>query len=81
VVRAALERRIDTLFVAGTEPVWGRVEAGSPPTVDLHDDQRPGDDDLVDLAATETLLAGGAVYTCDAVPSGDGAPTAARFRW
>lgn len=33
------------------------------------------------LAPARALLAGGAVYTGDAVPSGDGAPVAARFRW
>ncbi|HEX6417676.1 MAG TPA: hypothetical protein VFZ77_04240 [Acidimicrobiales bacterium] len=81
VVAAARERRIDTLFVAGTAPVWGRVGGGPPASVEVHDERRMGDEDLVDRVAVETLLAGGAVFTCDEVPSRDGAPAAARFRW
>jgi hypothetical protein len=81
VVQAALEGRIATLFLAGTSPVWGRAGAGSPPSVELHADQQRGDDDLLDRAAAETLLAGGAVYVGEQVPSADRSPVAAQFRW
>ena len=81
VVQAALEGRIATLFLAGTSPVWGRAGAGSPPSVELHADQQRGDDDLLDRAAAETLLAGGAVYVGEQVPSAERTPVAARFRW
>jgi hypothetical protein len=81
VVRAALDGRVDTLFLGDGPAVWGRVDGGPPPTVVMHDTHQPGDDDLLDLAATETLLTGGAVYTGDALPSTDESPAAARFRW
>lgn len=81
VVQAALDGRIDTLFLADSPPVWGRTGGDVPPTVDVHDTQQAGDIDLLDFAASETLLTGGTVYTGDTVPSGDGHPVAARFRW
>lgn len=81
VVQAALEGRVDTLFLPGPTPAWGRVRSGPPPVVDLHDEHQPGDDDLLDVAANETLLTGGAVYTGESVPAGDGALAAARLRW
>lgn len=81
VVQAALDGRVDTLFLADSPPVWGRVVGEAPPTVDVHDTHQAGDVDLLDLAASEALLTGGAVYTGDTVPSGDGHRVAARFRW
>lgn len=86
IVPAALEGRIETLFLAGDAPVWGRLD-GAPPSVDVHDAPEPGDDDLLDRAATETILTGGTVYTAEPdgpdtpdVP-GEGSPAAARLRW
>jgi hypothetical protein len=80
VVHAALEGRVDTLFLAGDSPVWGRL-AGDPPGAVVHDTYQAGDDDLVDLAASETLLTGGTVYPGETLPSEDGSLVAARFRW
>jgi hypothetical protein len=80
VVQAALEGRVDTLFLAGDAPAWGRI-AGDPPGVVVHDTYQVGDDDLVDLAASETLLTGGTVYPGETLPSEDGSVVAARFRW
>jgi hypothetical protein len=61
IVRAARFGRIDTLFVADNAVVWGffdepadRIEFTAP---DLLDSQ-----DLTDLAALQTLLAGGTVH-------------------
>jgi hypothetical protein len=81
VVQAAHEGRVNTLFLAGDSPAWGRLDGGSPATVEVHDTYQAGDDDLLDRAASETLLAGGTVYTGDSVPSEDGSLAAARFRW
>jgi hypothetical protein len=81
VVQQALQGRIATLFLAGASTVWGWTEEGPAPTVELHADQQPGDDDLLDRAAGQTLLTGGAVYISDQVPSAVRSPVAARFRW
>jgi hypothetical protein len=81
VVQAALEGRVDTLFLAGDSPAWGRVDGGPPARVEVHEKHQPGDDDLLDLAASETILAGGTVYTGESVPSEDGSLAVARFRW
>jgi hypothetical protein len=81
VVQAALEGRVGTLFLAGDSPAWGRVDGGPPATVEVHDTHRAGDNDLLDLAASETLLAGGTVYTGESVPSEDGSLAAAHLRW
>jgi hypothetical protein len=81
VVQASLEGRVDTLFLAGDSPAWGRVDGGPPATVEVHDTHRAGDNDLLDLAASETLLAGGTVYTGESVPSEDGSLAAAHLRW
>jgi hypothetical protein len=49
--------------------------------VDVHDEPQPGDDDLLDLAATEVLLTGGAVYTGELPGPVRGALAAALLRW
>jgi Bacterial archaeo-eukaryotic release factor family 3 len=80
VVRAALEGRVDVLFVPVEEQWWGTVD---PHTfeVAVHSDRRPGDEDLLDRAAVQTLLTSGTVF---AVPreevSGPG-PAAALLRY
>lgn len=61
IVRAATEGRIDTLFTAADRHCWGRWDA-SERTVEIHDQPLPGDDDLLDFAAVESWLKGGAVH-------------------
>lgn len=80
VVGAALAGRVDSLFLAG-RPAWGWVHDGPPIVVDVHDEPQPGDDDLLDLAATEVLLTGGAVYTGELPGPVRGALAAALLRW
>jgi hypothetical protein len=64
VVPAAIHGRIETLFVALGQQQWGRFE---PETneVKLHADFEPGEQDLTDLAAIQTLLNGGRVYAVE----------------
>ncbi|HEX6130326.1 MAG TPA: hypothetical protein VF044_01260 [Actinomycetota bacterium] len=79
-VAAADAGRVDTLFVASGVERWGRLDRGTGAVV-VHDDQEPGDDDLLDLAAVRTLLTSGTVY---AVPSDEvpgGTDVAATFRY
>jgi hypothetical protein len=59
VVRAAIEGRVDSLFVDATATVWGTIAETS---VTRHDAHRKGDRDLLDLAIVETWQHGGSVY-------------------
>jgi hypothetical protein len=67
---AAHHGRVETLFVALGVQMWGAFYPDTA-AVDIHDQAQPGDLDLLDLAATETLLKGGAVYAVepDQVPN------------
>jgi hypothetical protein len=71
VVAAAYFERVDTLFVALGEQVWGTLdpETGQ---VETRPERRDGDEDLLDLAAVHTLTNGGTVYAIepDRVPGG-----------
>lgn len=69
VVRAAYSGRVDTLFVPVGVQRWGKInpdDFSSEP----HDEQMPGDEDLLDAAAIQTILNGGTVYAVqpDQVP-------------
>lgn len=81
VLPAAFDGRVETLFVARGDRRWGRFD----PTarrVQLHDGQQTGSDDLLDLAAVRTFLAGGTVYSLEAerFPV-TGQPVAAIYRY
>lgn len=65
VVPAAGAGRIDSLFIALDAQAWGRVDDASL-TTETHSSREPGDEDLLNRAALETYLKGGAVF---AVPS------------
>lgn len=80
VVPAAMTGRVEVLWVAVGVQRWGAYDEAST-TVQVREHPRPGDHDLLDLAAAQTLLQGGAVYagsTSD-IP-GDG-PVAALLRY
>jgi hypothetical protein len=80
IAREAARGRIDTLFIARQGAVWARVSAGGE-TLELHDSQEPGDEDVVDLAAIRTIIQGGHLYVSDQdeMPVRD--PAAAIFRY
>jgi hypothetical protein len=83
IVPAAFHGRVDSLFVAVGLQQWGQFDPDSG-QVKLHDSREPGDQDLLDLAAVETLAHGGNVYAVspDQVPSSPpGSPAAAVFRY
>ncbi|MCI0711781.1 MAG: hypothetical protein L0154_16620 [Chloroflexi bacterium] len=79
VVPAAHFQRVDTLFLQQGEMRWGTFDAESS-TVDVHDEQQQNDDDLLYLAAVETLKNGGKVYALDDIPGTD-SPVAAILRY
>lgn len=76
---AARDGRVETLFVSQAE-VWGRFDPESG-EVRVHERPQPGDDDLLDMAATQTLVARGAVYpkAPDAVPGGGAVAAVLRY--
>jgi hypothetical protein len=80
VLRAASTGRVDTLFTPSDSHRWGTFDAEHE-TITEHDSRQPGDHDLYDLAAIETLTHHGTVY---AIPiadiPGDG-PVAAILRY
>ncbi len=80
VVRAAVEGRVDTLFVPAGDQVWGAVDAGTHEVV-LHDERRPGDEDLLDLAAVQTLSQSGTVFAVPAEDVPGTGPAAALLRY
>jgi hypothetical protein len=61
VAAEAVHGRIDTLFIAPGEPVWGTYDEVKA-AAEVHDDYRRGDDDLINLAAIKTISQGGTVY-------------------
>jgi len=79
IVPAAYQGRVETLFVDRSSHLWGLYD---PTTgeVDLRSPRQPGDDDLLDYAAVQTLLHRGSVYAVapDQSPS---PPIAAVFRY
>ena len=80
VVRAAAIGQVDTLFVPLDLHRWGRFDTDEQ-TVTVHDTHVPGDRDLFDLAAVETLLHHGTVYAVrsDEIPGAG--PVAALLRY
>ena len=79
IVVAAHDGRIAILFVDRGLERWGRLDPAKR-QVSLHDERRPGDEDLVDLAMAETLAHRGSVVPN--VPEGVEAdvPIAAIYR-
>lgn len=61
VVAAAATGRVDTLLIGVGEHRWGSFDPGTM-TVERHASPRPDSVDLLDVAATETLLKGGSVF-------------------
>lgn len=61
IVSAAYYQRLDSLFVAVNEHKWGRFDPESN-QLEVHDEPKPEDQDLLDFAAVHTFLNGGKVY-------------------
>lgn len=71
VLPAAIEGRVDTLFVDREHALWGRCDAPDHAVV-LLDEMSPASEDLLDRAAFEVLKHRGRVYAvaADEVPGG-----------
>jgi len=79
-VLAAHHGRVDVLFVALGVQMWGNFDP-STNTVHVHQDSEPGDEDLLDLAAVQSILNGGTVYAVELEQVPEHAPLAAVFRY
>jgi hypothetical protein len=79
-VLAAHHGRVDILFVAVGTQVWGYFDP-SADTIHVHQDPAPGDEDLLDLAAIQSILNGGNVYAVEPEQVPGHAPIAAVFRY
>ena len=79
-VVAAHRGRVDTLFVAVGVQVWGRYDAQAE-VCRLNPAPEPGDGDLLDLAAIQSLLKGATVYAVAPQDVPDQGPLAALFRY
>lgn len=80
IVPAAQYGRVEFLFIPLGLQQWGRFDADNN-TVHLSDRQEPGDEDLYDFSAIQTILNGGTVYAVkpEEVPGNEHA--AAVFRY
>lgn len=79
IVPAAFSGRIQTLFVARDVEQWGRYDPETTQLL-LRGKRTAGDDDLLDVAAAETLVRDGEIYALDAEDM-PGSPIAAIFRY
>jgi Bacterial archaeo-eukaryotic release factor family 7 len=79
IVPAAYDGRVESLFLEAGQEQWG---AFNPTTrmLHVHRQARFNDDDLLDVAATQTLLQGGSVYVVERVGMPDEGPLAAVLR-
>ncbi len=80
IVPAAYYGRIDTLFVAANLQKWGSFDPANA-RLEIHEAAQPGDEDLLDVAAIQTLLNNGVVYAVAPEEVPDGGPAAAIFRY
>jgi len=64
IVKAAVDNRIDTLFLVRNEHEWGKYDLENR-TVETAESYSVGQDDLLDFAAMQTFLHGGDVYIVD----------------
>ncbi len=78
VVLAATHGRVDLLFVALDVQQWGSLDGEQ---VHLHPGPEPGDHDLLDLAAIQTILNSGTVYAVEPEQVPDQMPLAAILRY
>jgi hypothetical protein len=79
-VIAAAAGQVASIFVPADREYWGRYRPGHR-LIEEHDTREPGDHDLADVAATETLRHGGLAYV---VPESDipgGGTAAATLRY
>lgn len=80
IIQESFNGRIDSLIVAVNEKRWGTYDEESG-EIALHPEKEPGYQDLLDLAACQTLMKGGSVYPVQQNEIPDSVPAIALFRY
>lgn len=80
VLPAAFSGRVESLFVALDQEQWGSYDPATN-TLSLHTEAEPGEEDLLNVAALQTLLHGGTVYAVERSAVPGEALVAAVFRY
>jgi hypothetical protein len=80
IVPAAVDRRIDQLFVPRSKHVWGRFDRKKR-KVTIDGKSQGDNEDLLDLSAVYTLDANGTIYAVDSSELPGQGPAAAIFRY
>jgi hypothetical protein len=80
IIPACAYSRVETLFVPIGEYRWGRYDPETN-TVQVHESQQPGDGDLLNYAALQSYLNGGAVHVLPPEEMPGGRSVAAIFRY
>jgi hypothetical protein len=80
ILLGAYEGRIARLFLARNAVIWGNYDPARQ-SLEVKDENGPGDHDLLDLAAQQTLLTDGEALLLEEDDMPAAAPIAAMFRW
>lgn len=80
VLSGAFQGKIDALFVEQNASLWGRFDAETN-VLEAHPQEQQGDDDLLELAAVQTIVHRGDVYAVPAERMPLQGPVAALFRY
>jgi hypothetical protein len=80
VFRASVEGRVDSLFVPVGVQIWGRWNRDNQ-EIEVHNEEKPGDQDLLDLAAMNVFSRSGSVYAVAADHMPGDSPIGAVFRY
>lgn len=80
VITAAREGRVGTLFLNQDAEWWGHFDEQTGDLL-LHQEQQPGDEDLLETAALDTLRRGGQVYALEGGRMPFGRALAANLRY
>ncbi|MBW4443589.1 MAG: hypothetical protein KME10_20610 [Plectolyngbya sp. WJT66-NPBG17] len=80
VIQGAFYGRVEQLFVPVGVQRWGHFDPDSM-ELEMHNDAQPGDEDLLNAAAIQTIFHGGTVYAVQPQEVPDETPVAAVFRY
>ena len=80
IIPAAYYGRVESLFIATDQEQWGTFDPATN-TLQMHQQAEPGDEDLQERAATQTLLHNGAVYAVEQANMPGEARLSAVFRY
>jgi hypothetical protein len=79
ILKYVFQGRVESLLINTEEHIWGRYSISYDQVI-LHGEYKKGDEDLIDVAAVNTLLKGGMVYVLEKEIN-LGSPVAALFRY